>query len=790
MPNQLVIPSKSTSALQIGSALRNYISANHPDTSPNAFAWDVERWEELRSEAVKTTVHSNQVSVIQRYHAQLVFILTKLSVNIGLEISYLPAFEPSAPPLILRNLAYERTAVLFNLAALYSQLAGACDRSTADGIKRAIGYYQNAAGVLMYTRTTASLKLQQTVSADTIPTEFDKSALTSLENLMLAQAQECVWQKAVMDHYKNAIIAKLSAKVSSLYRQAAENIKTAQGSIHHVYPSNWLPHMEAKYLHFSAAAQYRKSVDDLEAGRYGHEISRLTEAQSLAKRGFEVARRGNAAPAVMEDLKSILDNVQNDLVRAERDNYLIYHHDPPPVSALPAVQEISMVQPLAPPALTDPKSVIDDDDVLFADLVPDAARVAIEVYRNRREGFVQELGIRVNELDQKAAKTLGSLGLPAALDALDRPIGLPPSILKKAEEVRLENGVLRIESVISNVSTLAKHNMSVLLEALDALAAGAAEAVEDSSFRESHDTSRVESSQANEALIGKAFRYREILEQAAESDELVRQKYDEWSDNIKELILDEEQLEAIVPSSTLGRQTVETQHRARELRRLLELLDDVQKERASLLQKANDHVPHDDPTQRVLSHAASFQRWTEIEPRMFDDCLSRNMDYYEDVQADIEETEMKQNALIKSIMEKHVLLVDSRREDPSVKEREHALQSLDLAYHKYKEIVRNLDEGMKFYNGFSEILSQFKRQCKEWANERRLEMQSLAAAVRSVSLASDQNQSPGTPPASPTRQITAHELPPLDSDEWQATVLPPAPVATRTPRRTAGRAGR
>lgn len=102
MPNQLVIPSKSTSALQIGSALRNYISANHPDTSPNAFAWDVERWEELRSEAVKTTVHSNQVSVIQRcvcvpefrpisddvfrYHAQLVFILTKLSVNVGAAI--------------------------------------------------------------------------------------------------------------------------------------------------------------------------------------------------------------------------------------------------------------------------------------------------------------------------------------------------------------------------------------------------------------------------------------------------------------------------------------------------------------------------------------------------------------------------------------------------------------------------------------------------------------------------------------------------------------------------------
>ena len=30
-----------------------------------------------------------------------------------------------------------------------------------------------------------------------------------------------------------------------------------------------------------------------------------------------------------------------------------------------------------------------------------------------------------------------------------------------------------------------------------------------------------------------------------------------------------------------------------------------------------------------------------------------------------------------------------------MKEREHALQSLDLAYHKYKEITRNLDEGLK-----------------------------------------------------------------------------------------------
>lgn len=39
--------------------------------------------------------------------------------------------------------------------------------------------------------------------------------------------------------------------------------------------------------------------------------------------------------------------------------------------------------------------------------------------------------------------------------------------------------------------------------------------------------------------------------------------------------------------------------------------------------------------------------------------------------------------------------LDSRRDDAVVKEREQALQALDLAYFKYREITRNLDEGFQ-----------------------------------------------------------------------------------------------
>ncbi|OCH95381.1 BRO1-domain-containing protein [Obba rivulosa] len=784
MPNQLVIPFKTTDTPPIPSAVREYISTSHSETSPNAFFLDAKRWETLRADAAGTAIHIDRVEAIQRYHAQLVFILTKLPPDIGLEVSYALAFKPSSPPVTLRSLVYERASVLFNLAALYSQLAGAGDRKTGDGIKRAIGYYQNAVGTLMYIRTSVTQKLKQTLAAEIVPLEFEEAFLTSLECLMLAQAQECVWQKAVMEHYKNGLIAKLSTKVSSLYGESADHIKAAPSSIRQLFPSNWLPHLESKELHFRAAAQVRKSVDDLEASRYGHEISRLTEALTLAKRGYEIARRGGVAPAVLDDSKSILEIVQKDLVRAERDNSLIYHDDIPPISALPAIPEVSMVQSAVPIGLSDHKSVIGNNEVLFAELVPDAAKVAI---------------------DQETAKTLESLGLPGVLDALERPIGLPPSLLKKAEEVKLEDGPTRIETLINDVETLARHNMGVLDAALDILDS---EADHDAAFRQAYPTDRLESSQVNYDLVRKAERYRNILEEASKSDELVRGKWDEWESNIKELMLDEAQLEEAIPSSTIGKQNAATRKHARQLRRLLESLDDIKKDRAAVLTRAHDRVPRDDPTPLVLRHAASFQRWTEIEPRMFDDCLSDGLGYYQDLLAEIDETEPTQNGLLKSLVGEHALLVESRREDPSVKEREHALQSLDLAYHKYKEIVRNLDEGIKFYNGFSEIVAQFKASCSDWANVRTHEIQSLTAAVQSLTLRDSPSvpqavqsmplrSSPPVPqaphptmtPAPPTQRV-ARDLPPPDSDEWESTELASAPTTPRLVRRAVPQAGR
>lgn len=191
-------------------------------------------------------------------------------------------------------------------------------------------------------------------------------------------------------------------------------------------------------------------------------------------------------------------------------------------------------------------------------------------------------------------------------------------------------------------------------------------------------------------------------------------------------------LEAAVPSSTVvqtgpRRPAIgETQTHARALRVLLEQLDDLAHERNQLVSRAQRLADADDISPRIIKEAASLERWVEVQPSMFEDTLDQELAKYDKFRRDIEEGAVRQSELLEDVKVSpppagdhfrpcpNILIVQtrmdsfisSRREDPSVKEREYALQSLDLSYHKYKEIVRHLDEGIQVQSHFLWAFSQ------------------------------------------------------------------------------------
>ncbi|KDQ14864.1 hypothetical protein BOTBODRAFT_158886 [Botryobasidium botryosum FD-172 SS1] len=853
MPNQLVFPFKRTAPAAVKASLREYIQANHTDTHPDAFKWDISRWDTLRKEALGGQVHESSVDSALEYHAQLVFILTKLPPDIGLSITYYPAFPSSTSQLLtLPNLFYERACVLFNLASLYCQLASAQDRISAEGIKRASNQFQLSAGVLSYLIAEVLPPLQSSLESSQTPTslppDLSEPFLLSLEWLMLAQAQECSWQKAVsgkLAHYslhpqyltliraadqlKNGVVAKLASQVSIFYSSSLSALDSAPASVKSTFPQGWIPHLQTKMHHFDAAAQYRKSLDEADSNNYGNQIGRLQIAQVAANKAADIARKGRVQKNVQEDVKSLVGMIGIDLARVDRDNGLIYHQDVPAISSLPPVPGAAIARLVSPPGLSNPSSVV-GTEVILGGLEGWGVRTACDIYNDRKNNWIREEILDVQrQLDANSSQTLSSLNLPSSLDALQKPIGLPPSLLRKAEEVRLEGAEEKVNHTIEDIHRLRDICRETIEEALDILDA---EATEDEQYRDAFkedEWTRTPSHEANWELTDQATRYRDVLDRAGESDAVVENKWEEWEDRVKVLGWDEAKIEATVPTTThssssarsLKTSSSQTQKHVRNLRSSLEVLDDILLARSTLVSQVQQFASGDDIKPRIMREAAGIERWIEVNPAMFEDTLEEEMGKYERYREKMEQSKASQEELLEKIKTQNELFLQSRKDDPAVKAREQALQSLDIAYHRYREICGNLEEGLKFYNDFTGILCKFRDSCKEWVRQRREDVSWLTDSFGHVSLtpttASSVQEAEPSPESSPPRAqelslgspSPVHppvvmksrpvlDLPPPDSDEWEETPMfhppqppshPPAPPQDASVHAPAGGAG-
>jgi programmed cell death 6-interacting protein len=111
-------------------------------------------------------------------------------------------------------------------------------------------------------------------------------------------------------------------------------------------------------------------------------------------------------------------------------------------------------------------------------------------------------------------------------------------------------------------------------------------------------------------------------------------------------------LEASVPSPTIvpGRNSSnvnqETRRCARDLRALLEKLEDLKRSRAQTVQRARFTAEADDITGRVLREAAGVEQWAEVQPTMFEDTFEKEMGKYDKFKSALEEGETVQAELL------------------------------------------------------------------------------------------------------------------------------------------------
>ncbi|KAJ2964193.1 hypothetical protein NQZ79_g843 [Umbelopsis isabellina] len=773
--NLLAVEVKKTEKVSLTQVLRDYISnayAEHPDL----YTDDFRVLDELRMDCIHLGSQHNALNRLIKYYGQLVFIGSKFPIDVGAEFPWYPAFSANGgKPVAYRNLNYEKACVLYSIAAMQSQLGIAENRATEEGVRRACMYFQNAAGAFKH--------LQDVVIPDirTAPTkDMTTSALNTLVSLMLAQAQECVWQKAAIDHLRDGTIARLAVQVAEYYDSAYE--LATNSSISGLYPASWLSHMQIKTWHFKAAAQFRKATECISQNRYGEEIARLQLADTYVKKGLDVSgsflsRGSSVGEMVINDLKSLQQIIQSNLARAQRDNDVIYLEPVPSSSALPEIAKSGMVKPVTTQEITDPVDLMMENErshgkmphallglPLFQKLVPFAVHQAASVYFDRKERVLKtDIMGKLEELNAVYHSTLRSLNLPTALQALEQPIGPPPSLLKRAEEVKSKGGTSVLYDMTEKVRQLSLKNSELLDQALNAIDE---ELEEDDSLRKKYREKwpLPKSSELTGQITAQGKKHRETILSAQKADQIVHQKLDTWAKIIDILSLPQQEIERSIPSVHVprGYSAVEEDddlarqnNAARELRFLLEEAETHVRERKDIIERAQRTSMADDISPALLNKAAQLTANSpiaKIEPAQFEDLFAVQLRQYDEYLKAVDQQEEEQHILMKKITDANEKFLEARKYNSAIAKREKALQNLEQAYDKFQEIYTNLQEGMKFYSDHGQSLTNFKKKCIEYQQYRRNEaVQALKAigetplSLSSLKLnAPEEPQSPGS----------------------------------------------
>lgn len=699
------------------------------------FTADLEAIDKLRSTAIHSQEpHPSNIPKLHTYAATLVWISGKFPIDLGVEFPWYPALGYNTNrPVSRNNLRFELANIMFNLASMYSQLAMSSNRSTADGLKVAANYFCAAAGVISHLRDNIIPDLRTEP-----PEDMDAMTLESLEKLMLAQGQECFWQKAVKDGFKDGTIAKLAASVSDLYNEASEaGIKSDSVS------SEWIHHMSAKHHHFAAAAQYRAACECLEKRKYGEEVARLRDSLSCVNEALKEQRYVNKA--VLADLNGLKNRVTEDLKRAEKDNDMIYLLPVPPKSELKILDRAKMVVSRVPKEVSDSNSVLSEAGegaFLFSKLVPYSVHLAASIYADRRDRLVNNTIIRgLEDLNAEIHEVLRSLNLPGSLQALEKPLGLPPGLIAHAEEIRQQDGLNRLLRSMDDTKKLKLSDMAVYHEACDILKT---EAAEDDAARRKYGTdrwSRPPAEQAAPTLYAQINEVDGYFKAAGESDKLVKTKLKENENHIRLLSGSDSDLENFVPSGRRPLITGTVEREAGKLRGCYNEISRLESRRNRKIEALRAKAKQDDINPDLLREAARLEReypMQTIEAVQFENLFDKRLEMY-DVDQDMVKTEAnEQRAAIDRLKEANAAFVNARKGDQSTKQREQALQSLENAFFKYKEIISNLDVGRKFYNDLARIVNRFRDDARAFAYQRKSEAtqieSDIATAMSSLSL--------------------------------------------------------
>ncbi|XP_069862663.1 programmed cell death 6-interacting protein isoform X2 [Dipodomys merriami] len=739
---------KKTSEVDLAKPLVKFIQQTYPSGGEEQaqYCRAAEELSKLRRAALGRPLdkHEGALETLLRYYDQICSIEPKFPFSenqICLTFTWKDAFDKGSlfggsVKLALASLGYEKSCVLFNCAALASQIAAEQNLDNDEGLKIAAKHYQFASGAFLHIKETVLSALNREPTVDISP-----DTVGTLSLIMLAQAQEVFFLKATRDKMKDAIIAKLANQAADYFGDAFKQCQYKD-----TLPKEVFPVLAAKHCIMQANAEYHQSILAKQQKKFGEEIARLQHAAELIK---TVASRYDE----YVNVKDFSDKINRALTAAKKDNDFIYHDRVPDLKDLDPIGKATLVK--STPVNVPISQKFTD---LFEKMVPMSVQQSLAAFNQRKADLVNRSIAQMREATTLANGVLASLNLPAAIEDVSGDT-VPQSILTKSTSVIEQGGIQTVDQLIKELPELLQRNREILDVSLKLL--DEEEATDNDLRAKFKDRwQRTPSNDLYKPLRTEGTNFRTVLDKAAQADGQVKERYQSHRDTIALLCKPEPELNAAIPSANPAK-TMQGSEVVNVLKSLLTNLDEVKKDRESL---ENDlKSVNFDMTSKFLTALA--QDGVINEEALSVTELDR---IYGSLTNKVQESLKKQEGLLKSIQVSHQEFSKMKQSNNEANLREEVLKNLATAYDNFVELVANLKEGTKFYNELTEILLRFQNKCSDIVFARKTERDELLK---------DLQQSIAREPSAPSIPTPAYQSSPAGG---HATV-PPTPAPRSMP---------
>ncbi|XP_073147958.1 vacuolar-sorting protein BRO1-like [Henckelia pumila] len=711
----LAIFEKKTNSLDFYRPLRNFIVINYSEREAQNMEDDLQTLKQFRSDIERGGASdslSARRDLLQNYYKALCAVESRFPISADKDhvntvtFTWFDAFK-NKQKASQQNIHLEKAAVLFNLGAVHSQIGLSSDRSVVEGRRQASHSFIAAAGAFAFLRDNVAMKAS-VGSSTTLDVSVECAGM--LERLMLAQAQECVYENTIAKGSSAGVCAKISRQAGIFYEEALAALNAAPLNQHFDKP--WIAHVHLKAALFYAEACYRYSLELHGKEEIAEEIARLKSGVNALSDAKKSSPRG-AAQQLLDAMNKLETNLNQNLERAIKENDRVYLMRVPPASSLPPLPTFSMVKPMPMNEVLDASS-----GKMFASLVPDSSTKSLSRYTEMVDDIIRTQAEKLLQGSELARVRLKEMDLPDSILALEGNFNLPVALKEDVEAVQICGGPAALEGELQQLKDLRRVNQELLVQTEEQLQK---EAAEDVRFRNQFGTrwTRPQSSTLTKNLQDRLNRFAANLKQAAESDARIERSAREHSAFMS--ILDCRPIESALPSLARPIMSLDANEDSivGALKHSLRQVETLGAQRAGLEDMLKEMKRKDDILPKLMNSTGSHE-----------DLFRKEISKYDHVCQDIAQNLEAQEQLLRHIQSQNDEFAAIFNVEDYKASRERSYKQIEAAIAKYREIKENINEGLKFYVTLQDAITIVKQQCSDFVMTRNIQCREMMEDVQ------------------------------------------------------------